>query len=74
MQHLADAGVFFSKTPIVKDDLDFDVFIVDPTNFDTLYCDAAKDLALRYLLYSGCIAAFFLLQWTCTLWSGSCKV
>ena len=45
----------------MKDDLDFDVFCVDPDDYATLYKDAFKDRCLHWLLYCSITLAFCIL-------------
>ena len=58
--------MFFSKSPFVKDDLDFDVFCVDPDDYATLYKDAFKDRCLHWLLYCSITLAFCILIYSCS--------
>lgn len=52
----------------MKDDLDFDVLLVDPENYSLLYQDAVKDRVIKYIMYCACICAFILLGWSCRKW------
>ncbi|KNB46437.1 hypothetical protein JH06_0214 [Blastocystis sp. subtype 4] len=61
---LPTRGVFFSQSPFVKGDLDFDVLLVDPENYSMLYQDAVKDRVIRYCMYCACICATILLYWS----------
>ena len=62
-------GIFFSKSPFVKDDLDFDVLCVDPEAYAKLYNDAIKDRCLRGVLYLSITLAFCILVYSCTVCS-----
>lgn len=58
--------MYFSQSLFDKGDHDYDVRLVDPHNYETLYADAIKDRVSRYFLYFACLCAGVLLYWSCT--------
>lgn len=59
-------GVYFSKGHFVKDCFDFDVVLVDPETYVSLYDGAIKDRILTVVLYATIGLAFSILYFSCT--------
>lgn len=60
-------GVYFCQGPFIKDCLDFDVVIVDPETYVTLYDGAIKDRVLTVVLYTTIGIALSILVFSCKL-------